>query len=160
MVATAQEFAVLFAPTINSYKRYQPGSWAPTAVTWGTDNRTCGFRRVGHGPTSTRIESRIPGADANPYLAIAGVIAGGLHGIEQRIALGPPYVGNAYEAGDVERIPWNLPDAAALFAASDIARVAFGDTVHSHLLNNARQEWASFNRSVTDWELTRNFEQI
>ena len=158
MVETAREFAFLFAPTINSYKRFQPGSWAPTAVAWGTDNRTCGLRLVGHGP-SVRVETRIPGADANPYLCLAGVIAGGLHGIDNSMTLPEPFIGNAYHATDVPRIPRTLVEAIELLESSTAAKAAFGDDVHHHLLNTAKQEWAAFNRTVTDWERMRYFER-
>jgi glutamine synthetase len=158
MLATAREFAWLFAPTVNSYKRYQPGSWAPTAVAWGIDNRTCGLRVAGHG-AGLRVESRIPGADANPYLAFAGVIAGGLHGIEQGLALERPFLGNAYESKDVPRIPWNIVEAIELLEQSAAAQAAFGDDVVHHFVTTARHEWAQFNKAVTDWELRRNFER-
>lgn len=158
MVGTAQELSWLFAPTVNSYKRYQLGSWAPTAVAWGTDNRTCGLRVVGHGP-GMRVESRVPGADANPYLAFAGVIAGGLHGIEHGLTLEAPFAGNAYESKDVPRIPWNIVEAIELLEASAVARNAFGDDVLHHFVTTARHEWMSFNKTVTDWELRRNFER-
>jgi glutamine synthetase len=159
LLATAQEFSLLWAPTVNSYKRFQPGSWAPTGVGWGVDNRTLGFRVVGHG-AGMRVECRIPGADANSYLAFAGTIAGGLHGIEQRIEPPEPFVGNGYEATDVPRVPWTLAEAADRWEASTVAREAFGDEVHHHVLNMARQEWAAFNRAVTDWERQRYFERI
>ena len=158
MIATAREMSWMFAPTVNSYKRYQPGSWAPTAVAWGRDNRTCGLRLVGHGG-GTRVESRIPGADANPYLAFAAVIAGGLHGIEQGLPLEDPFVGNAYESKDVPRIPWNIVEAIELLDQSAVAKTAFGDDVHHHLVTTARHEWMQFNKAVTDWELRRNFER-
>jgi glutamine synthetase len=159
LLATAREMSLLFAPYVNSYKRYQPGSWAPTAVAWGHDNRTTGFRRVGHG-AGHRVESRIPGADANPYLAFAATIIGGLHGIEHRIDPGPAFEGNAYDAANLARIPWNIVEAIELFEASTIARAALGDEVHHHVLNTAKQEWATFNRTVTEWELRRGFEQL
>jgi glutamine synthetase len=159
LLATAREFAYLFAPYVNSYKRYQPGSWAPTAIGWGTDNRTLGFRIVGHG-NGRRVECRIPGADANPYLAFAATVAGGLYGIENRIEPPDPFAGNGYEAATLDRIPWNIVEAIERFEASTIARDAFGDDVHHHLLNTAKQEWASYNKVVTDWELRRNFELI
>jgi len=159
LLAASRELTLLFAPNVNSYKRFQPDSWAPTAVAWGDDNRTCGLRIVGHG-AHRRVESRIPGADVNPYLAYAGVIAAGLHGIENEIDPGPPYSGNAYEATDVERIPSTLVEAIDLFAGSAIAREALGDDVHHHVLNTARQEWAAANRTVTDWELLRGFERL
>jgi glutamine synthetase len=159
LVATGRELAWMFAPTVNSYKRYQPESWAPTALAWGRDNRTCGFRLVGHGQ-GFRIESRIPGADANIYLAFAATIAAGLHGIEQGIEPPPILVGNAYEATDVAHVPWTLVDAIAEFERSEVADAAFGPAVHAHLVNTAKQEWASFNRAVTDWERRRNFVQF
>jgi glutamine synthetase len=158
LVATGRELAWMFAPTVNSYKRYQPESWAPTALAWGRDNRTCGFRLVGHGQ-GFRIESRIPGADANIYLAFAATIAAGLHGIEQGLEPPPILEGNAYEAPDIPHVPWTLPDAIAEFERSEVADAAFGSDVHFHLLNTARQEWATFNRAVTDWERRRNFVQ-
>jgi glutamine synthetase len=157
-LASARELAWMYAPYINSYKRYQPGSWAPTAIVCGRDNRTCGFRLVGRGP-SLRVESRIPGADANPYLAFAATVAAGLHGIEHGLELGAPYSGNAYRATDVERIPWNIVEAIAALESSELAAEAFGDAVHRHLVNTARQEWVGFNQTVTDWELRRNFER-
>jgi glutamine synthetase len=158
MIATAQELSWMFAPTVNSYKRYQPGSWAPTAVAWGRDNRTCGLRLVGHG-AGTRVETRIPGADANVYLAFAAVIAGGLHGIEQGLTLDAPFEGNAYESTDVPRIPWNIVEAIELLDQSAVAKAAFGDDVHHHMVTTARHEWSQFNKAVTDWELRRNFER-
>ena len=158
MLATAREFSLLFAPTVNSYKRYQPGSWAPTAVAWGSDNRTCGLRLVGHG-SGMRVETRIPGADANPYLAFAGAIAGGLHGIEQGLTLEDPFVGNAYESTSVARIPWNIVEAIDLLEGSQAAKDSFGELAHSHLVTTARHEWSYFNKTVTDWELRRNFER-
>jgi glutamine synthetase len=157
-LAAANEFAWMFAPTVNSYKRYQPESWAPTAIAWGGDNRTCGFRIVGH-ESSFRLESRIPGADVNPYLAYAAVIAAGLHGIEQHLDPGPRFDGNAYDAPELARVPSNLHEAVDAFAGSKIAAEAFGVDVHDHLLNTARQELAHFNRAVTDWERKRNFDQ-
>lgn len=159
LLAASRELTWLFAPNVNSYKRFMPDSWAPTAIAWGDDNRTCGLRIVGHG-AHRRVESRIPGADVNPYLAYAGVIAAGLHGIENELEPGPAFEGNAYEAADVERIPSTLVEAIDLFEGSGIARAAFGDEVHHHLLNTARQEWLAFNRAVTDWELLRGFERL
>jgi glutamine synthetase len=155
----ADQLAWCFAPYVNSYRRYVPDSWAPTARVWGEDNRTCGFRAVGSG-ASRRVESRIPGADVNPYLALAAAIAGGLWGIEHELTLEPAFAGNAYRAADVPRIPTNLPEAIDALAASEVAAEAFGPEVHHHLLNTARQEWAASNRVVTDWELARNFERI
>ena len=158
LLATAQEFAILFAPYVNSYKRFQPGSWAPTTVGWGIDNRTLGFRKVGHG-AGTRVECRIPGSDANTYLAFAATIAGGLHGIRHKIEPPLPFDGSGYDEHDLPRIPWNLVDAIDLWESSTLAKEAFGEEVHFHLLNCARQEWMAFNRCVTDWELARYFER-
>ena len=158
LVAHSGELAWLFAPTVNSYKRYQPGSWAPTALAWGRDNRTCGFRVVGHG-SGFRVESRIPGADCNPYLALAATVAAGLHGIEHGEEPPARFEGNAYEASDVPRVPWNIVDAITELEQSEVASKAFGADVHAHLVNTARQEWAAFARVVTDWERQRCFEQ-
>jgi glutamine synthetase len=157
LLAASRELSYLFAPYVNSYKRYQPGSWAPTAIVWGRDNRTCGLRLVGHG-AGLRIESRIPGGDCNPYLAYAATIAAGLHGIEHRLDPGDEFRGNAYEAEDVPRVPSTLVEAIAELEGSELAAKAFGEDVHFHLVNTARQEWAASNRVVTDWELRRSFE--
>jgi len=159
LVAASRELSLLFAPNVNSYKRFQPDSWAPTAVAWGLDNRTCGLRLVGHGP-AYRVESRIPGADCNPYLAFAGIIAAGLHGIADGLDPGDPFVGNAYADPGVPRIPSTLADATDLFEASEVARDAFGEEVQHHLVNTARQELAAYGRAVTDWELRRSFERL
>jgi glutamine synthetase len=134
------------------------GSFAPTAVAWGKDNRTCALRAVGHGP-SLRIENRLPGADVNPYLALSAMIAAGLHGIDQELELEPPLEGNAYTA-DRERVPSTLRDARALFAGSDLAREAFGQDVVDHYLNHADVELAAFESAVTDWEKFRGFERL
>jgi glutamine synthetase len=155
----ARQLAWCFAPYVNSYRRYVAGSWAPTAVVWGEDNRTCGFRVIGRG-AARRVENRVPGADANPYIALAAAIAGGLYGIDHSLELGDPYPANAYEAEDVTRIPTTLPEAVRELEVSEVAAEAFGDDVHHHLVNTARQEWAAANRVVTDWELARNFERI
>lgn len=157
-LAAARDFSILWAPTVNSYKRFQPGSWAPTAVAWGSDNRTLGYRVVGHG-AGTRVECRIPGADANSYLAFAGTIAAGLYGIRHRLQLEDAYAGNGYEAKDLPRIPTTLAEAADLWERSGIARECFGDDVHHHLLNMARHEWSTFQQTVTDWERVRYFER-
>jgi glutamine synthetase len=157
-LAAARDFSILWAPTVNSYKRFQPGSWAPTAVAWGVDNRTLGYRVVGHG-ASTRVECRIPGADANSYLAFAGTIAAGLYGIRHRLQLDDEYLGNGYEARDLPRIPTTLAEAADMWEQSAIARECFGDDVHHHLLTMARHEWSSFQQTVTDWERVRYFER-
>ena len=158
-IATAREFSLLWAPTINSYKRFQLGSWAPTGVGWGIDNRTLGFRKVGHGK-GTRVECRIPGSDANSYFAFAGTIAGGLYGIRNKMELGAPFAGNGYEAPEIPRIPWSIVDAIALWEGSDIARECFGEEVHHHILTMAKAEWQAFNQTVTDWELRRYWERI
>jgi glutamine synthetase len=155
----AKELAWMAAPTVNSYRRYVPGSWAPTAAVYGEDNRTCGFRLVGHG-SGRRVESRIPGADVNPYLVLAGAIAAGLYGIDHELEPGDPYPVNAYEATDVPRIPSTLVESIAALRDSAVALEAFGPDVHHHLLNTAEQEWLASNRHVTDWELARNFERI
>ncbi len=159
LIATAREFSLLWAPTINSYKRFQLGSWAPTGIGWGVDNRTLGYRMVGHGK-GTRVECRIPGSDANSYFAFAGTLAGGLYGIRHELPLGEPFNGNGYEAPEIDRIPWNLPDAIALWEQSTIARECFGDAVHHHILTMAKAEWEAFNHTVTDWELRRYWERI
>ena len=155
----AKQLAWCAAPYVNSYRRYVPNSWAPTAIAWGHDNRTCGFRIVGHGK-SRRIESRVPGSDVNPYIALAAVIAAGLYGIDHGLELEAPFEGNAYTATDVKRLPFTLSDAIADFESSEVALEAFGPGVHHHLLNTARQEWMKANLHVTDWELARNFERI
>lgn len=156
---SARELAWCFAPYVNSYKRYVPDSWAPTAVAWGEDNRTCGFRAVGTG-AGRRIESRVPGADANPYIALAASVAAGLWGIDHGLELEPAFKGNAYQAPEIARLPSTLAEAIDHLASSEVAIEAFGPAVHHHLLNTARQEWAKANRAVTDWELARNFERI
>ena len=157
-IACAKELAVFFAPTVNSYKRYAAGSWAPTTLAWGNDNRTCGFRVVGHGK-ARRVETRIPGGDVNPYLAFAALIASGLHGLEQELEAPPPLEGNAYES-DAERFPSTLRDAIAALETGAMARAAFGDQVVDHYLNYARTEQGLFDRFVTDWERKRYFERI
>jgi glutamine synthetase len=155
---TLRELTLFFAPNINSYKRYVEGSFAPTAVAWGLDNRTCALRVVGHGP-SLRVENRVPGGDVNQYLAVAALIAGGLYGIEHELELEPIFEGNAY-VSDAPRVPASLREATALFASSDIAREAFGDDVVEHYLNNARIEQAAFDAAITDWERVRGFERF
>jgi glutamine synthetase len=157
-LAAARDFSILWGPTVNSYKRFQPGSWAPTAVAWGVDNRTLGYRVVGHG-AATRVECRIPGADANSYLAFAGTIAAGLYGIRHKLQLPDSYTGNGYEATNLPRIPSSLAEAADLWERSEIARECFGVDVHHHLLNMARHEWSAFNQTVTDWERVRYFDR-
>jgi len=157
-LACMSELTLLFAPHVNSYKRFAEGSFAPTAVAWGRDNRTCALRSVGHGP-SLRIENRLPGADVNPYLALAAMIAAGLHGIDSELELEPPLEGNAY-ASDAERVPGTLYAARDAFAASAVARDAFGQDVVDHYLNHARVELAAFEAAVTDWEKFRGFERL
>jgi glutamine synthetase len=159
-LAHARELAWLFAPTVNSYKRYQPESWAPTAIAWGRDNRTCGFRVVGHEGASFRVENRIPGADCNPYLAFAATIAAGMHGIEHGEEPSDRFDGNAYEAAEVSRVPWNIVDAINELEGSEMAKSSFGPEVHAHLVNTAKQEWLAFSQVVTDWERRRCFEQF
>jgi glutamine synthetase len=156
-IACASELAIFLAPTINSYKRFAAGSWAPTTLAWGEDNRTCGFRIVGHG-SSLRPETRIPGADANPYLAFAALLAAGLHGIEQNLELGPAFEGNAYES-DVERFPHSLRDAIARLEQGSVARQLLGDEVVDHYLNYARTEQRLFDQVVTCYERERFFER-
>ncbi|MFF9606601.1 glutamine synthetase family protein [Streptomyces sp. NPDC014684] len=157
-LAALRDFSLLYAPNINSYKRFQPGSFAPTAVAWGHDNRTCALRVVGHG-RSLRFENRLPGGDVNPYLAVAGLVAAGLHGVEQRLELPEPCPGNAYTA-DYEHVPTTLREAAELWENSPLAKAAFGDEVVAHYRNMARVELAAFDAAVTDWELRRSFERL
>ncbi|WP_055499366.1 glutamine synthetase family protein [Streptomyces albus] len=157
-LAALREFTLLYAPNINSYKRFVPGSFAPTAVAWGPDNRTCALRVVGHGP-GHRLENRVPGGDVNPYLAVAGMIAAGLHGIDNALELPPPCTGNAY-AGDAPHVPATLREAAGLWGASSLARDAFGSEVVDHYLNMARVEQRAFDTAVTDWERYRSFERM
>ena len=156
-IACFAELAIFLAPNVNSYKRYAAGSWAPTTLAWGRDNRTCGFRIVGHGG-SLRTETRIPGADANPYLAFAAVIAAGLHGIEQGLELPAPLEGNAYES-DAKRFPHTLREAIVELERGTMARAAFGDDVVEHYLNYARTEQELFDRAVTCYERERFFER-
>ncbi|MFF4129448.1 glutamine synthetase family protein [Microbispora rosea] len=157
-LAAMRELTLPYAPNINSYKRFVPGSFAPTAVKWGLDNRTCSLRLVGHGP-SLRIENRVPGGDVNPYLAVAAMIAAGLRGIDAGLELEEPFAGNAYDSG-AERVPATLRDALALWERSPIAEEAFGKDVVEHYANNARVELAAFDAAVTDWELYRGFERL
>jgi glutamine synthetase len=153
-----RELALFIAPSVNSYKRYAAESWAPTSVSWGRDNRTCGFRVVGHG-ASTRMECRIPGADVNPYLGSAALLAAGLDGIENEIDPGPELKGNAYEAGEAEAFPSSLDEAVDLWEGSDFAKRAFGEEVWKHYLNYGRTEWRLFSEVVTDYERRRMFER-
>jgi len=156
--ATLADFTLLYAPNVNSYKRFQPGSFAPTAIAWGHDNRTCALRVVGRGP-ALRVENRVPGGDINPYLALAGMLAGGLHGIESALPLEPAFEGNAYDSGK-PHVPRTLLQARDLFAGSAVARKAFGDEVVDHYVNAADVELAAFDAAVTDWERVRGFERL
>jgi glutamine synthetase len=156
-IACARELALFFAPNVNSYKRYAAGSWAPTTLAWGIDNRTCGFRIVGSG-AARRVESRIPGADVNPYLAFAATIAAGLHGIENELDPPAAFEGNAYESS-VERFPSTLREAIAALERGTMARAALGDDVVDHYLNYARTEQGLFDRVVTSWERERLYER-
>ncbi|ASW54056.1 glutamine synthetase family protein [Plantactinospora sp. KBS50] len=159
LLATMRELSLFFAPNINSYKRYQPGSFAPTALRWGVDNRTCALRVVGHGP-GLRVENRVPGADVNPYLAIAALVAGALHGIERELPLEPELAGNAYGDQEAPRVPGTLRDALTAWEESGVAAGAFGADVVAHYANQARVELAAFDAAVTDWELFRGFERL
>ncbi|MDQ1463739.1 MAG: glutamine synthetase [Actinomycetota bacterium] len=154
-----RELTLFYAPNINSYKRFVEGSFAPTAIAWGRDNRTCALRIVGHSPSSLRLENRVPGADTNPYLAVSAMIAAGLYGVEHELELPPAFTGNAYTA-DFQRLPTTLREALELWEKSDLARTAFGDEVVAHYANYARVELAAFERSVTDWERVRGFERL
>jgi len=156
-IACARELAIFLAPTINSYKRYAAGSWAPTTLAWGHDNRTCGFRVVGRGP-ALRVETRIPGGDVNPYLAFAALLAAGLHGIDQELELPPPLEGNAY-VSDAERFPGTLREAVEALETGSVARAALGDDVVDHYLNYARTEQRLFDQVVTGYERERMFER-
>lgn len=157
-IAAMRELSLFSAPNINSYKRYVAGSFAPTAIAWGLDNRTCALRVVGRGH-GMRVENRVPGGDVNQYLAVAALIAAGLHGIEQELELDELFVGNAYES-DVARVPASLRESAELFAGSAVALEAFGAEVVEHYLNNARVELAAYDAAVTDWERVRGFERL
>ncbi|GAA4126564.1 gamma-glutamylethanolamide synthetase GlnA4 [Nocardioides fonticola] len=158
LLATMTELTLLYAPNINSYKRFADGSFAPTTIAWGEDNRTCAVRLVGRG-AGARLENRVPGGDVNPYLALAAMLAGGLHGIEAGLTLEPPLEGNAYTSGR-PKVPGTLREAREAFNASAIARAAFGDDVVDHYTNMADVEIAAFDAAVTDWELRRSFERM
>ena len=159
LLTHARELTLWLAPNVNSYKRFRPGTFAPTGIAWSYDNRTAGFRVVGHGP-SLRIECRVPGADANPYLAYAALLAAGLAGVERRIEPGPAFEGDAYAAEGVPRMPCRLHEAIEAFEASDLAREAFGEAVSAHYLHFARTEQETFDARVTDVERQRYFERI
>ena len=158
-LACMQELTLFYGPNVNSYKRFVEGSFAPTAVAWGHDNRTCSLRVVGHSPSSKRIELRLPGGDVNPYLALSAMIAAGLHGMDAGLELEPPFEGNAYTS-DQPRVPATLRDARDLFGNSQVARDAFGIEVIDHYVNNANIELAAFDSAVTDWERFRGFERL
>jgi glutamine synthetase len=153
-----RELSLLLAPNINSYKRFVEGSFAPTALLWGIDNRTCAYRVVGHGP-AIRFECRIPGGDVNQYMAIAALVAAGLRGVEEGLELAPAFVGNAYAAA-APRVPTTLREAKELFDNSTVARHAFGDEVVDHYVHAARVEVDTFNAAITDWERYRGFERL
>jgi glutamine synthetase len=158
-IAHLRELTLFLAPNVNSYKRFAAGSFAPTAVAWGHDNRTCAFRVVGHGP-GKRFECRVPGGDVNPYLAVAALIAAGLDGVDRGLSLEPAYDGNAYVSDEKPRVPATLRDARELLAGSSLARDAFGDDVVEHYLNMADVELAAYDAAVTDWERVRGFERL
>jgi glutamine synthetase len=157
-LAALREFTLFYAPNINSYKRYVPGSFAPTSVRWGPDNRTCALRLVGHG-SSLRVENRVPGGDVNPYLAVSAIIAAGLHGIDNELPLEPAVEGNAY-LDTSAKVPHTLRDALELWSKSDLARQAFGSEVVEHYTNYANVELTAYDAAVTDWELRRCFERL
>jgi glutamine synthetase len=159
LLAGLRELTLLLAPTINSYKRYASGSFAPTAVAWGPDNRTCALRLVGHGP-SLRVECRVPGGDVNPYLALAGLVAAALSGVAEPRPLQAPVTGNAYTADGLPRVPASLDEALALWESSQLAADALGPDVVSHYATMARVELDAYRGAVTDWELRRYFERI
>jgi glutamine synthetase len=158
LLATMADFTLLYAPNINSYKRFAAGSFAPTTIAWGQDNRTCALRVVGHGK-GARVENRVPGGDVNPYLAIAAMLAGGLHGIEHELELPPELTGNAYTSG-LPTVPRTLREARDAFAGSAVAREVFGDEVVEHYTHMADVELSAFDAAVTDWELRRSFERM
>ena len=158
MLDTLPDLTLMLAPNVNSYKRFVKGSFAPTAVAWGRDNRSCAFRVVGHGH-SLRIECRVPGGDVNPYVAIAALVAGAVHGLDEKRALEDEFTGNAYVSSK-PRVPPTLHDALALFTGSRVARTAFGDEVVDHYGNYARVELQAFEAAVTDWERFRGFERL
>jgi glutamine synthetase len=159
LLAGLADLTLLYAPNVNSYKRYRPGTFAPTAIRWGVDNRTCALRLVGHG-ASLRIENRVPGGDVNPYLALAAMMACARFGLERELPLEEAFQGNAYGDASAPRVPSTLNEALARWEASPLARQAFGDEVVAHYANMARVELAAFESAVTDWELYRGFERL
>ncbi|MFM9165074.1 MAG: glutamine synthetase family protein [Solirubrobacterales bacterium] len=158
VLASLRELTLFHAPHVNSYKRFAEGSFAPTTVAWGNDNRTCAVRVIGDG-MARRLELRCPGGDVNPYLSLAAIIAAGLDGIDRGLPATAPLEGNAY-AADAERLPVTLREGQELFAGSSLARSAFGDEVVDHYVNCAQVELDAFNSTVTDWELRRGFERF
>ena len=158
LLAVGGEMTYFLAPYVNSYKRFVAGSWAPTNLVWSRDNRTSGFRVLGHGP-GTRIECRVGGADVNPYLAFAAFLAAGLHGIEKELPLQPEFQGDAYKSGEVPSVPRTLHEALDRLDGSRILRQAFGDDVIDHYVHAGRWEQAVYDKAVTDWELLRYFER-
>jgi glutamine synthetase len=159
VLAHVPDVMVFLAPTVNAYKRYVDGSWAPTRIAWSHDNRTAGVRVVGHGP-SLRLECRIPGADCNPYLALAGLLAAGLDGIANRTEAPEAFEGDVYAARDLPHVPRSLAEATDLFEASPFAKAAFGQAVVDHYTHFFRTEWEAYSAAVTDWERRRYFERI
>jgi len=159
LIKYSRELCYFFAPTINAYKRFQAASWAPTKLAWSRDNRTTGFRIVGH-TNSLRIENRMPGGDANPYLAFAATIAAGMAGVEENLDCGEPYEGNAYVDANLTALPRTLHEATDLLAGSELARKVFGDAVVEFYVHTARLEVEAFDNAVTDWERQRYFERI
>ena len=158
-LAYAREITWFLAPYINSYKRFQAGTFAPTKAIWSMDNRTAGFRLCGTGTKGIRIECRIGGADLNPYLAFAALIAAGLAGVEQKMKLEPPFVGDAYVGKALTEVPKTLREATVLMRDSKMLRAAFGDDVIDHYVHNAEWEQFEYDRRITDWELKRCFER-
>ena len=159
LVRHTRELTLLLAPNVNSYKRFVRGSFAPTALVWGHDNRTCALRVVGHGP-GMRVESRVAGGDVNPYLAFAALLAAGPRGHRRAVRARPAWEGSGYDARDQPHVPSTLHEARELFAASALAREALGDEVVDHYLNAATVELDAFDAAVTDWELKRSFERL
>jgi glutamine synthetase len=159
MIAHARDITYLLAPNINSYKRFVAGTFAPTTSAWSFDNRTAGFRLVGQDSKALRIECRIGGADLNPYLAYAGLIAAGIDGIARKLVLAPPITGDSYELENLPRIPTTLRDAVDAFAESKMLTAAFGERVIAHYVHAGRWEQKCYDTQVTDWELRRGLEQ-
>jgi len=158
VLAYTCDFTLCFAPTVNSYKRYAPDSWAPVSIVWSRDNRTSGYRIVGSG-NSLRIESRITGADVNPYLAYAALIGAGVFGIAQKLPLPAEWQGNAYAAKGVPKVPGSLYEALQLWETSSVVKEVLGEQVARHYANLARVEQQAYDAVVTDWERMRYFEQ-